>query len=222
MLSVQSFTLYQGDRPLLRVPDFSIAPGAPLTLMGPSGCGKSSLLAALLGALPERGQNAVPSRLEGHGPLSWEGCFTLAGERLREQSIERRGIGILFQDDLLFAHLTVAQNLLFAVPAGDPQARLDAVGRALDDAGLGAFGQRLPHQLSGGERARVSLLRTLLARPRALLLDEPFSRLDQPLRAAFRHWVFARCAAIPVLLVTHDPEDAPGEILRLAPENSHA
>jgi len=76
---------------------------------------------------------------------------------------------------------------------------------------------KLPGALSGGQKARVSLLRALLAEPEALLLDEPFSRLDKPLRAAFRELVFAQIKAltIPAILVTHDEEDAPGTILQL-------
>ncbi|MFM5463395.1 ATP-binding cassette domain-containing protein [Aeromonas simiae] len=216
MLTLHAVTLYQGAHPLLRVPDLDVLPGAPLTLMGPSGCGKSSLLGAIMGALPHR------ERAPCHAPLTWEGSLSLAGQPLRHQPIEARGIGILFQDDLLFGHLNVTENLLFALPAGPQAERRAAVAHALASAQLGELGARLPHQLSGGQRARVSLLRTLLARPRALLLDEPFSRLDQPLRAAFRDWVFAQTHTIPVLLVTHDPADAPGEIVNLTPESPHA
>ena len=121
----------------------------------------------------------------------------------------RRGIGLLFQDDLLFAHLTVAENLLFAVPPGPRDQRLAAVEQALAEAGLTGLGARDPATLSGGQRARVALMRALLARPRALLMDEPFSRLDAALRAQFRPFVFEhlRQRRIPALLVTHDVAD---------------
>jgi putative thiamine transport system ATP-binding protein len=88
---------------------------------------------------------------------------------------------------------------------------------ALAEVGLEGQADKLPGQLSGGQKARVGLLRALLAEPEALLLDEPFSRLDKPLRAAFRTLVFERLKTldIPALLVTHDEEDAPGAILTL-------
>jgi putative thiamine transport system ATP-binding protein len=163
--------------------------------MGPSGSGKSTLLAALIGALPA--------------------AFTLSGRvLLNDQDITtlptaQRRIGILFQDDVLFPHLSVAQNLGFGLRPGgsrvDRQARVEA---ALDRMGLSGFGPRDPASLSGGQRARVALARTLLAEPLALLLDEPFSKLDQTLRAQIRDLVFAETRNLPVILVTHDPEDA--------------
>lgn len=210
MLTLRHVTLYRQQAPLLRIPDLTITPGTPLTLMGPSGCGKSSLLTALIGALPQRNPRL-------HQDLCWEGTVLLNGEPLASLPTERRGIGLLFQDDLLFGHLTVADNLLFAVPPGPRQDRRETVHATLAQAGLTGLAARLPHQISGGQRARVSLLRALLAKPRALLLDEPFSRLDQPLRAAFRAWVFAQTQGIPVLLVTHDPADAPADVVYLQP-----
>ena len=122
-------------------------------------------------------------------------------------------------DDLLFAHLTVAENLMFGMPAHirGMAARRACALEALAEVGLEGQADKLPGQLSGGQKARVSLLRALLAEPEALLLDEPFSRLDKPLRAAFRTLVFERLKALgmPALLVTHDEEDAPGAILTL-------
>jgi putative thiamine transport system ATP-binding protein len=131
---------------------------------------------------------------------------------------EKRRVGLLFQDDLLFPHLSVAGNLGFGLKPGPNRARI--IEAALADAGLAGFGQRDPATLSGGQRARVSLLRVLLSEPEALLLDEPFSKLDPALRAQFRNFVFdsARQAGLAVLLVTHDFEDAKaagGPILRV-------
>jgi putative thiamine transport system ATP-binding protein len=115
----------------------------------------------------------------------------------------------------LFAHMTVAENLLFAVPAGPKRERLAAVAQALDEAGLTGFGARDPATLSGGQRARVALMRALLARPKALLLDEPFSKLDAALRDQFRAFVFEhlRDSGVPAVLVTHDAADVADPLL---------
>lgn len=207
MLSTTPLHLYLGQDPLLSLPALAIAPGEVLTLMGPSGCGKSSLLAALAGVLPPK------------GPLRLEGDVRLGERLLTPLPPQARRIGMLFQDDLLFAHLTVAENLMFGMPAslkGNGARRAKAL-EALAQVALADQADKLPGALSGGQKARVSLLRALLAEPQALLLDEPFSRLDKPLRAAFRALVFEqiRMLAIPAILVTHDEEDAPGTILDL-------
>ncbi|WP_324030426.1 ATP-binding cassette domain-containing protein [Aeromonas caviae] len=209
MLHTSALTLFLDGAPLLTLPPLRVAPGEVLTLMGPSGCGKSSLLAALAGVLPPG------------GPIRLTGDILLGAHRLTLLPPQERGIGILFQDDLLFAHLTVAENLMFGMPARlkGMAARQTRAREALAEVGLEAQMDKLPGALSGGQKARVSLLRALLAEHRALLLDEPFSRLDKPLRAAFRTLVFERLRtqAIPALLVTHDEEDAPGTILQLIP-----
>lgn len=209
MLHTSALTLFLDGAPLLTLPPLRVAPGEVLTLMGPSGCGKSSLLAALAGVLPPG------------GPIRLTGDILLGAHRLTPLPPQERGGGILFQDDLLFAHLTVAENLMFGMPAHlkGMAARQTRAHEALAEVGLEAQADKLPGALSGGQKARVSLLRALLAEPRALLLDEPFSRLDKPLRAAFRTLVFERLRtqAIPALLVTHDEEDAPGTILQLIP-----
>lgn len=209
MLSTTPLRLYLDENLLLSLPALQVAPGEVLTLMGPSGCGKSSLLAALAGVLPPR------------GPLRLEGEIRLDERLLTPLPPQARRIGMLFQDDLLFAHLTVAENLMFGMPATlkGLAARRAAALAAMAQVALADQADKLPGALSGGQKARVSLLRALLAEPQALLLDEPFSRLDKPLRAAFRTLVFERLKAkgIPAILVTHDEEDAPGTILDLTP-----
>ncbi|MCE8018053.1 ATP-binding cassette domain-containing protein [Halomonas sp. MCCC 1A17488] len=180
--------------PLLSL-DAEIGPGEVLTVMGPSGSGKSTLLAYLAGFL-------APS-------FQASGRILLDGRDISRLPAERRGIGLLFQDPLLFPHLSVAGNLRFGMPRAVP----DKAGRieaALEQVGLGGFGSRDPATLSGGQKARVALMRLLLAEPCAVLLDEPFSKLDRPLRHDMRRLVFDRLreAGLPSLLVTHDREDA--------------
>ncbi len=180
---------------LLRALQLEIAPGTVHTLMGPSGCGKSSVLAAVCGTLD--------------ASMAWKGTVHLNQRRIDTVPVQARCVGILFQDDLLFAHMTVRENLLFAVPAGPAAARADAVQQALDDVEMHDFANANPARLSGGQRVRVALARALLARPQALLLDEPFSKLDAALRERMRTLVFGlvRSRHIPALLVTHDAAD---------------
>ena len=176
----------------------TVPPGDVLTVMGASGSGKSSLLAFIGGFLSP--------------PFSATGEVVLAGRRINALPPHARRVGILFQDDLLFPHLSVAGNLLFGVPAhvASRRQRLQAVEQALADADLEGFANRDPATLSGGQRARVALMRTLLSQPQALLLDEPFGKLDAALRDDFRRFVFAfaRRANLPTVLVTHDTADA--------------
>jgi len=187
-LSAPGTVLLQNLR--IDVPD-----GVIHTVMGQSGSGKSSLLSALAGTLPEG--------------MVFEGSVVLDGQDMTHLPTERRRIGLLFQDDLLFAHMTVHENLLFAVPAGPRAARLQAVGQALRDAELESHAQADPATLSGGQRGRIALMRALLAQPHALLLDEPFAKLDASLRVRMREFVFAtvRNRGIPGLMVTHDASD---------------
>ncbi|HET6521847.1 MAG TPA: ATP-binding cassette domain-containing protein [Geminicoccaceae bacterium] len=197
-LRLRGVGLAVGGRVLLEGFDLDVAPGEVTTVMGPSGCGKSSLLGFICGTL-ERSFTA-------------SGRVTLDGRPLDGLPPERRRVGILYQDDLLFPHLSVGGNLAFALPPSvrGRAARRARVEAALREAGLTGFADRDPATLSGGQRARVALMRTLLAGPGALLLDEPFGRLDAELRERVRRFVFdhAHDLALPTLLVTHDPADA--------------
>jgi putative thiamine transport system ATP-binding protein len=196
-LVLSDVTIWLNGGELLKL-DAAVRPGEVLTVMGPSGVGKSTLLAFVGGFLGR--------------DFRAGGQILLNGRDVTALPPERRGIGLLFQDALLLPHLSVAGNLLVGLSAQvkGRAARRRAVEEALAEVGLEGFADRDPATLSGGQAARVALMRTLLARPEALILDEPFSRLDVPLRAQVRELVFAeaRKHGLPVLLVTHDPADA--------------
>ncbi len=196
-LVLDRLTVRRGGVPVVAL-DLSVRPGEVLTVMGPSGSGKSTALAAILGTLD-------PS-------FERTGSIRLDGIDVTDLPTRARRIGLLFQDDVLFPHLSVGGNLAFALPPErrGRAARRAAVEEALDKADLRGFADRDPATLSGGQRARVALMRTLLAEPRALLLDEPFARLDTDLRGRIRDFVLDRIRAegLPAILVTHDHEDA--------------
>lgn len=190
--------------------DLSIAPGETLSVMGPSGSGKSTLLSFIAGFLD--------ASFEGEGRV-------LLGEMdVTDLPPEQRGVALLFQDPLLFPHLSVRENVLFGAPRaasrGTADNRARAADTALADVGLDGFGDRDPATLSGGQQARVALLRAVFSAPRALLLDEPFSKLDTALRGEMRRLtaqILAQ-AQLPAVLVTHDEADAaalPGPVHRL-------
>jgi putative thiamine transport system ATP-binding protein len=176
----------------------SVAPGEILTVTGPSGSGKSTLLAFLTGTLGP--------------PFRARGTIRLGGRDIGGLPPHRRRLGILFQDDVLFPHLSVGGNLAFGLrpEVRGRAARRAAVEAALAEAGMAGFADRDPASLSGGQRTRVALMRVLLSGPQALLLDEPFSSLDAARRDRIRAFVFAhaRERGLPTLLVTHDPADA--------------
>lgn len=208
-LRLELVRIARGGHPLVAI-DAVIPPAGVLTVMGPSGSGKSTLLDFIAGFLPPA--------------FEAQGRVLLGKRNLTPLPPERRHLGLLFQDPLLFPHMSVSQNLLFAVPPEirGRRRRCDVVTGALCDAGLDGFEGRDPATLSGGQRARVALLRVMLSRPCALLLDEPFSKLDAALRDQMRELVFttARAHALPVLLVTHDPGDAKaagGPVIELSP-----
>ena len=197
-LWLKAVSIRLNGRVLVSPLEASVAPGECLTLMGPSGCGKSTLLNYLAGTLPP--------------VFEASGRIGVGAVDLRPLPPERRGVGILFQDDLLFPHLSVGGNLSFAMPAAvrkssERRARIDA---ALQECGLEGTAHRDPATLSGGQRARVALMRTLLALPRVLLLDEPFNKLDTRLRSDFRDFDYGhvRRHGLPTVLVTHDDADA--------------
>lgn len=196
-LTLDGVVIQRERRILVDISDH-VAPGEVLTVMGPSGSGKSTLLSYIIGTLDD-GFDA-------------KGQVMLNGTDITDLAPEQRHVGILFQDELLFPHLSVGENLAFGLRATvkGRAARRQHIDAALQDIGLAGFADRDPETLSGGQKARVALMRMLLSGPKALLLDEPFSRLDTERRDQIRALVFdqARAKGLPVLLVTHDHADA--------------
>ncbi|WP_029058303.1 ATP-binding cassette domain-containing protein [Stappia stellulata] len=208
-LRFQDVRIARAGQPLIAL-DAHIAPGDVLTVMGPSGVGKSTLLAYAAGFLDSVFQAS--------------GAVLVDGTDVTRLAAHERHMGLLFQDPLLFPHLSVGGNLAFALPPRlrGRAARKAAIAAALAEVGLAGLEKRDPATLSGGQKARVALMRVLVSAPRALLLDEPFSKLDTALRGQIRDLVFemARARGLPVLLVTHDAADAQaaaGAIVEIAP-----
>jgi len=204
-LNLENVAIRLDGMPLIEAFSLTVPAGKIVTLMGASGSGKSSLLAYIAGDL--------------EAPLKGHGRILLSGTPLNDRPPEARRIGRLFQDDLLFPHLTVAENLLFGIPQEFGAERRSMMRTALKQAELEGFENRPPHTLSSGQRSRIALFRALLAKPSAMLLDEPFAKLDAELKRSMRTYVYAHLKErnIPTLLVTHDRDDAPpgGLVLRI-------
>lgn len=174
---------------------FSVLPGTVMAIVGPSGCGKSTLLSTLAGVTP-----------------ALDGQITLDERDITTLPTHERRIAMVFQEPLLFPHLNVRDNVAYGqrrMGRSRVQARQEA-DRLLAWVGLEGLGERAVTELSGGQAQRVSLARALAAEPDALLLDEPFSALDAPLRSRLAHDVLAIVAKahIPAIHVTHDPDEA--------------
>ena len=203
-----------GDTAALQDASFSVATGEILALLGPSGCGKTTTLRLLAGfERPDAGEICI------------NGVLTVGQSVWRPP--EQRRIGMVAQDFALFPHLTVAENVGFGLPGGHRawwsrwRRRLrrtgdgdtesaQRIGEMLALVGLAGFAERFPHELSGGEAQRVALARALAPAPAAVLLDEPFSNLDQNLRASLRETMRAilKAADTAAVFVTHDREEA--------------
>lgn len=202
-LQIKNLQLFRQDQLLLSLNE-QVNGGDILTIMGPSGSGKSSLLNWLTGTLAST--------------FSATGEVLLDGQNISNLPAHLRHIGVLYQDALLFSHLSVAENIAFAMPKTNKESskkrnkkqRLEKIEEALTQVGLAGIGNRHPDSLSGGQQARVALLRLLLSEPKAILLDEPFSKLDTQLRVDTRQLVFEqiRNRNLPAIMVTHDHSDA--------------
>ncbi len=195
-LKASGLTRRFGNRDVVTDVSLQVAAGEVLCLLGPSGCGKSTTLRLLAGVdAPDAGTIAVDGRLV-QGPAV---------------SIppEARSIGLMFQDFALFPHLTVRRNIAFGLRGAraEKRARVDEL---LERIHLPGFAGAYPHQLSGGEQQRVALARALAPRPRVMLMDEPFSGLDNRLRDGIRDETLGllKEEGAAVIMVTHEPEEA--------------
>lgn len=197
-LQVNNVTLKIDETTLIDNLQFEVNPGDIITIMGASGCGKSSILNFISGTLSNTFQRS--------------GHVILDGTDVTNKPVYQRHIGLQFQDHILFPHMTVGENLAFALSKRyDNNERINKIETALIESGMEGFANYNPAALSGGQKARISLMRTLLSEPAALLMDEPFSKLDIALKKNFRQFVFNQITTrnIPAIMVTHDQDDTP-------------
>ncbi len=189
-----------GGRRVVDHVDLTVMPGQVTCLLGPSGCGKSTTLRIIAGV-----EKQDSGSIYVDGKLVCDTVYRLPPED--------RSIGLMFQDFALFPHLTVGQNVAFGLNRKDSAARVQAL---LDKVGMLSHIDDYPHQLSGGEQQRVALARSLAPKPQIMLMDEPFSGLDDRLRDDIRDETLEvlKSEGTAVLLVTHEP----GEAMRMADE----
>ncbi len=191
-VAAEHVTRRLGGRAVVDDVSLALQAGQVTCLLGPSGCGKTTTLRMIAGVdMPDRGR------------------ILIDGQDVTQTPPEARGVGLMFQDFALFPHLTVARNVGFGL-LGDARTRMKRVGELLEKVGLSSFASKHPHELSGGEAQRVALIRALAPRPRVMLMDEPFSGLDNRLRDGIRDATLAllKAEGTAVLLVTHEPDEA--------------
>lgn len=194
-VELASVTKAYGSTTVLHGVDLKLEPGELVCLLGPSGCGKTTALRCIAGLEDVSG-----------------GRILIGGEDVTGVPVNRRDIGMVFQQYSLFPHLSVAKNVDFGLSmrkVGKAE-RATRVGEMLEVVGLEHLAERFPHELSGGQQQRVALARALITRPRALLLDEPLSALDAKVRVRLRDQIRAIQTelGITTVFVTHDQEEA--------------
>jgi len=196
-LEVKNLSHAFGSHKVIDDVSLTVGPGKIICLLGPSGCGKTTLLRLAAGL--ERVQS---------------GTIKVDGVKVADRKLhippEQRHVGLMFQDYALFPHLTVGENVAFGLEGrnvGDRKSRIDEV---LGQVNMLDYRDAYPHVLSGGQQQRVALARALAPKPGVMLLDEPFSGLDEALRIQIREETLSvlREAGTAVLMVTHNPEEA--------------
>ncbi len=194
-LDVRAVTVEYGRRRVLDAVDLTVADGEVVCVVGPSGCGKSTLLRVISGLL-------VPAH----------GTVTIDGRDVSAQAPHRRGVGLVFQDDVLFPHLDVHDNIAYGLRATRVSRRAigPRVAELLELVGLPGLERRDVTTLSGGEAQRIAVARALAPRPRVILLDEPFGALDHDLHDRLVGDVRAvlRALGTTAVHVTHDRAEA--------------
>jgi putative spermidine/putrescine transport system ATP-binding protein len=194
-LSLDKLTLAYGGQVAVPGLDLAMAEGELLALLGPSGCGKTTIMRAIAGLLAPQG-----------------GSIRLGGQDITRVPANRREVGLVFQSYALFPHLSVFENVAFGLRlrrVGSDELRRRVL-EAIAMVGLAGFEQRLPRELSGGQQQRVALARSVVVRPRLLLLDEPLSNLDARLRLEMRSELqrLQRELGVTMMYVTHDQVEA--------------
>ena len=195
-LEVKNLSRSFGNLTVVDKISFQIFSGQVACLLGPSGCGKSTTLRMIAGVeKPSSGQIFVDEELTSNASF--------------QVPPEERSIGLMFQDFALFPHLNVQQNVYFGL-AGSKEFKEKRALELLDKVGLAHLALNYPHSLSGGEQQRIALIRALAPQPKIMLMDEPFSGLDDRLRDEVRDETFKllRSEDTAVLMVTHDPQEA--------------
>lgn len=198
-VTFDNVSLSFGENEAVRNVSFELRQGELVCLLGPSGCGKSTLMRLAAGVERPASGRILLDDVE----VASESTFVPP---------EKRSVGLMFQDYALFPHLTVLENVTFGLVGVDRKSAADAANSALVRVGLEHLKGAYPHELSGGEQQRVALARAIVPRPAVLLMDEPFSGLDQRLREHVRHETLAilKETRSSSILVTHDPEEAMG------------
>ena len=195
-LTVERVSHRFGDRAVVDDVSFTVPAGQVTCLLGPSGCGKTTVLRLIAGILhPDAG------RISLDGGMVSDGALHVAPEN--------RSIGLMFQDFALFPHLKVIDNVMFGL-TGPAKAQRARAMHLLERVRLDRYADAFPHALSGGEQQRAALARALAPRPRVMLMDEPFSGLDNRLRDGIRDETLEilKDEGTAVLLVTHEPDEA--------------